>query len=168
MKKIFGCIGLVLVLSVFGSIQTAAAFDRGAKDNRITREPQNSHGERSPRGGSDSGFREERDHREIRNQPPAHHYERRLPAGYRTLKLANMILYYLNGMFYQSTPFGYEVVNAPMGAVVGQLPPGYYQIFYNGTMYYVYNNTYYVQGPMGYNIVPPPSQAVMLPVRAGW
>ncbi len=168
MKNTFGCIGLVLVLSVFGSIQTAAAAERGARENRVTSDPQYSHEERSFKEGSKSGFREGRGRQEARFQPPVHHYERRLPAGYRTLKLANMILYYLNGMFYQSTPFGYEVVNAPMGAVVVQLPPGYYQIFYDGTMYYVYNNTYYVQGPMGYNIVPPPSQAVMLPVRAGW
>ena len=83
------------------------------------------------------------------------------------MKIANMLLYYLNGIFYQSTPYGYQMVTAPTGVMVSALPSGYYQIFYGGTTYYVANNTYYVQGPMGYNVVTPP-QGIMFPVQTGW
>ena len=166
MKKIFGCIGLVLVVSVFGFVQPAAAFERGARENGVSREPQPSHGERSPREEFKSGSREDHGRQEVRFQQRTH-YEHRLPAGYRTLKIANMIFYYLNGIFYQSTPYGYEVVTSPMGPIVKELSPGYYQIFYGGTTYYVCNNTCYVQGPMGYSIVTPP-QVVMFPTRTGW
>lgn len=166
MKKTLSCIGLVLVLSVFGLTQTAAAFEQGSRENRVSRESQRSHGEHSPRERSGVGFREDHGRQEVRFQRPVH-YERRLPAGYRTLKIANRILYYLNGLFYQSTPYGYQVVTAPMGAIVRELPFGCYQILYGGTIYYVYNNTYYVQQPMGYSIVTPP-QGVMIPAQTGW
>ena len=167
MKKTLSCIGLVLVLSIFGFVQTASAFGQGTKENRASREPRQSHEERSPKGGFRPEYREDHNRQEVRLQRPAH-YERRLPNGYHALNLANMILYYLNGIFYQSTPYGYEVVTAPMGAIVRELPPGYYQILYGGTAYYVYNNTYYIQGPMGYSIVTPPFPVMMSPAQRGW
>ena len=167
MKKTLSCVGLVLVLTVFGFVQTAAAFERGPKENRGAGGPQQSHGEHSSGEKSKPGFREDRGRQEVRFQQPAHHYERRLPAGYHTLKIANMILYYLNGIFYQSTPYGYQVVTAPMDAIVRDLPPGYYQILYGGTTYFVYNNVCYLRGPMGYTMVTPP-QGVMFPVQTGW
>ena len=163
MKKILGSIGLVLVLSIFGFTQTAVAFERDAREGHASKELRQS----PPRGGSGAGFREDHSRQEVRFQKPVH-YERHLPAGYRTLKIANRVLYYLNGIFYQSTPYGYEVVTAPMGAILRELPHGYYQILYGGTAYYVYNNTYYIRGAMGYNIVTPPPQVVMFPFRAGW
>jgi hypothetical protein len=166
MKKTLTCMGLVLVMGIFAFTQTATAFEQGSRGNRVAREARPSHEEPSPRGGSREEFRENHGRQEVHYQQPAH-YEHRLPAGYRTLRIANMILYYLNGMFYQSTPYGYQVVNAPMGSIVGTLPPGYYQVLYGGTLYYVYNNTYYVQGPMGYNVVTPP-QGVMFPIQTGW
>ena len=162
MKKTLRGIGLILILSILGFVQTAAAFEQGSRESR------QSHREPSPGGAFKQGFREDHNRREVRFQQPVH-YERRLPEGYRTLKIANRILYVLNGIFYQSTPYGYEVVTAPRGAIVRELPPGYYQIFYGGTTYYVVNNTYYVQGPMGYSIVtPPPVQMVMFPAQTGW
>ena len=166
MKKILSCMGLVLALSVFGFSQSAAAFEPRARENKVSRESQRSQEEHSPRGESKSGFREDHGRQEVRFQQPVH-YERRLPAGYRTMRIADRILYYLNGIFYQSTPYGYQVVNAPMGTMTGQLPPGVYQISYGGITYYVYNNTYYVRGPLGYSIVTPP-QAVMFPGQTGW
>ena len=166
MKKTLSCIGLVLVLNIFVSVQTAAAFGQGPHENRASKKPQQSQGEPSPKGSSPLGFREEPRHQEVRFQQPTR-YEHRLPAGYRTLKIAERILYYLNGIFYQPTPYGYQVVTAPMGARVGALPPGYYQVMYGGIPYYVCNNTYYVQGPMGYSIVTPP-QGIMPPVPTGW
>ena len=167
MKKTLRSIGLVLILGFFGFVHSAAAFEQGARENRDSRKPQPSQEEHYPRGESRLGFREGQNHREICFQQPIH-YEHHLPTGYRTLKLANRILYYLNGLFYQPTPYGYAVVTAPVGAIVRELPPGYYQIFYGGTPYYVYNNTYYVQGPMGYHIVTPPSQMVLFPAQVGW
>ena len=166
MKKILGCMSLVLVLSIFGFTQTAAAFQQGSRENRGSREPQQTYGKQSPKGSSGAEFRKNPSRQEVHFQQPAH-YERRLPAGYRTLKIANMILYYLNGIFYRSTPYGYETVTAPMGATVGALPPGYYQMLYGGTTYYVYNNIYYVRRPVGYSIVTPP-QGVMMPVQTIW
>jgi hypothetical protein len=166
MKKILSGISLVLVLSVFGFVQTAAAFEQGSRENRTARESRQVRGEHSPRGGFPSGFREDRGRREVRFQQPVH-YERRLPIGYRTLRIANRILYCLNGIYYQWTPFGYEVVTAPVGAIVRELPPGHCQIFYGGAIYYVYNNAYYVREPWGYNLVTPP-QGVMCPIQAGW
>ncbi len=166
MKKTLSCIGLAIVLSISGSIQTAAAFEQGSRENRAPKETQRSHVGQASREESRSGFRREQGHQEVRFQRPAH-YERRLPAGYRTMKIANMLLYYLNGIFYQSTPYGYQMVTAPTGVMVSALPSGYYQIFYGGTTYYVANNTYYVQGPMGYNVVTPP-QGIMFPVQTGW
>ncbi len=168
MKKTLSCIGLFLVLSVFGSVRTAAAFGQSAWEYRTSRVPEQSHEERSPKGESRSGSRENLGHREVRFQRPIHHYEHRLPAGYRTLRIANRILYCLNGIYYQWTPYGYEMVTAPVGAIVRELPPGYSPIFYGGTTYYVYNNAYYVQGPLGYNLVTPPSQMVLYSTRTGW
>ena len=163
MKKTLSGMGLVLVLSILGFVQTAAAFEQSAGRNRASNEPQRSHAADSYRSGS----REDHTRREVRFQRAAH-YERHLPAGYRTLRIANRILYYLNGIFYQSTPYGYEVVNAPMGSIVRELPFGYQRILYRGTVYYVYNNTYYVQEPMGYSVVTPPPQGVMFPAQGGW
>ena len=80
------------------------------------------------------------------------------------MRIANTLFYYLNGIFYRSTPYGYQIVSAPMGTVVRELPYGHYQVWYGGTPYYVYNNTYYTWGPMGYRVVMPPVQGVMLPL----
>jgi hypothetical protein len=167
MKKTLGCIGLVLVLSVFGFTQTAAAaFERDARGGHAPKEPRQSREKISPGQGAEARVMAGHHHQEVRPQRSVH-YERRLPAGYLTLRIADMMLYYLNGIFYQSTPYGYEVVNAPMGAVVSQLPPGYYRILNGYTPYYVYNNIYYVRGPIGYVVTPAP-QVVMLPAQSGW
>ncbi len=166
MEKTSSRAGIVLALSIFVFVQTAAAFEQKPRESRASRTPQQSHEEHFTRGASKPEFKEDHGHQETRFQEKSH-YEHHLPAGYRTLKVANIIRYYLNGIFYQSTPYGYQVVTAPMGMMVRELPPGYYQIFYGGTTYYVANNTYYVQGPMGYNIVTPP-QGAMFPAQTGW
>ena len=162
MKKTLSYISIVLVLTLFGFTQTAAASERDTRKSHPAFEGRQSHEEHSAGRGPGEGFREAPEHREVYFRPAAH-YERRLPAGYRTLRIANRILYYLSGIFYQSTPFGYEVVSAPPGVIVGTLPHGYSQILYGGRIYYVCNNTYYVQGPMGYSVVMSPSQGVMFP-----
>ena len=104
MKKKLSRMGIVLALSVFVFVQTAAAFEKKPKESRVSRTPQQSHEEHSSRGGSKPGLREYQGHQELRFQEKAH-YERRLPEGYHTMKIANIIRYYLNGIFYQSTPY---------------------------------------------------------------
>lgn len=153
MKKTFVRIGLVLVLSLGVFIQNATAFESRKHEDRNSARPQLSRGEQK------------------RHDVRSHHhprYERHLPAGYRTLRMANRVLYYLNGIFYQSTPYGYQVITAPMGTVVRELPYGCYQVWQGGTVYYVFNNTYYTRGPMGYRVVMPPARGIMFPVQARW
>lgn len=87
-------------------------------------------------------------------------YYHSLPPGYLTLRMADMVLYYLSGTYYQYTPSGYVVVSAPMGAVIRELPPYYKRIPYGTNTYYYYNNTYYVQESAGYTVVTPPPQVV--------
>lgn len=112
---------------------------------------------------SRGGHRPGNDRREVRHdynfRRPFHYYHS-LPRGYLTLRIANELFYYLDGMYYQSTPAGYVVVTAPRGAFVLALPPYYRQIPYEGRTYVYYNNTYYVQEPAGYTVVTPPSQVV--------
>jgi len=62
-------------------------------------------------------------------------------------------------MFYRSTPGGYVVVPAPMGAVVPALPPGYTVVYMGGMPYYYYGNAYYAAAPSGYVVTAPPALA---------
>ena len=124
MNKTLSCIGLVLVLSVFGFTQTATAFEQTARGGHAPGELRPSHEQPPLRGGARTSFRE--DH----NRPEAHFqrnvpFEHRLPEGYRTLKIANMILYYLDGIFYQPTPYGYVVVTPPPQAVMFPVQTGW-------------------------------------------
>jgi len=165
-KKTPICVSLIIVLSIFGSTQTAAAFERNAQERHAAKEPRKSYEEHLSQREAGPGLKKDPSRRDVHAQRPPR-YEHHLPEGFRTLRIANRVLYYLNGIFYQLTPYGYAMVNAPLGAVVGELPPGYYQILYRGTIYYVYNNTYYAQVPMGYSVVTPPPM-IMLPTQVGW
>lgn len=167
MKKAISCIGFALVLSIFGLIQTASAEERGARREPPQKGIRQSREARSPKKESRLELRKDHNRQEVRFNRPAHYYKHRLPAGYRALKIRNAIFYYLNGIYYQWTPYGYQAVNAPLGAVIGQLPPGYYQIWYGGNIYYVHNNTYYVRQPVGYTVVTPP-QGIILPAQVHW
>jgi hypothetical protein len=77
------------------------------------------------------------------------------------MRVANMLFYYRDGVYYRETPSGYVIVNAPAGAVIRELPPYYKQIPYENNVYYYYNNTYYVRHPAGYTVVNPPAQVVV-------
>lgn len=45
-----------------------------------------------------------------------------LPIGYRTVWIADREFYYFNGIYYQSVPSGYIVVNPPPAAVIQEYP----------------------------------------------
>ena len=84
--------------------------------------------------------------------------------GIVALSVAGASLLYSAGMFYRSTPAGYVVVPAPMGAVVPALPPGYTVVYMGGMPYYYYGNAYYAAAPNGYVVTAPP--AIAAPVAA--
>jgi len=69
-------------------------------------------------------------------------------------------------MFYRSTPAGYVVVPAPMGAVVPALPPGYTIVYMGGMPYYYYGNAYYAAAPNGYVVTAPPAIAAPVAVAS--
>ncbi len=66
-----------------------------------------------------------------------------LPPGYETTMVGNDYYYYYGGAFYIDTGNGYQVVQAPYGAVVTQIPDGAIQQDINGQTYLVFNNVYY-------------------------
>ena len=84
--------------------------------------------------------------------------------GIVALSVAGMSLLYSAGMFYRTTPAGYVVVPAPMGAVVPALPPGYTVVYMGGNPYYYYGNAYYAAAPNGYVVTAPP--AIAAPIQA--
>ena len=57
--------------------------------------------------------------------------------------VGNDTYFYYGGVFYIYTGSGYQVVAAPIGAVVTQIPDGAVQQDIDGQTYLVYNNTYY-------------------------
>ena len=85
-----------------------------------------------------------------------------LPAGYVTIRLADVMYYYCDGVYYTHTPSGYVVVSAPVGATVTGLPDGYRTLVYDHATYYIYDRAYYVKDPGGYVVVTPPPSAVTL------
>ncbi|MEJ0082544.1 MAG: DUF6515 family protein [Puia sp.] len=61
-----------------------------------------------------------------------------LPPGYETTMVGNDYYYYYGGAFYINTGNGYQVVQAPYGAVITQIPDGAIQQDINGQTYLVY------------------------------
>ena len=87
--------------------------------------------------------------------------------GIVAVSIAGASLLYSAGMFYRSTPAGYIVVPAPMGAVVPALPPGYTVVYMGGMPYYYYGNAYYAAAPNGYVATAPPAVAAPVAVAPG-
>ena len=87
--------------------------------------------------------------------------------GIVALSIAGAEFLYSAGMFYRSTPGGYMVVPAPMGAVVPALPPGYTVVYMGGMPYYYYGNAYYAAAPNGYVVTAPPAIATPMVVAPG-
>ena len=87
--------------------------------------------------------------------------------GIVALSIAGAEFLYSAGMFYRSTPNGYMIVPAPMGAVVPALPPGYAVVYMGGMPYYYYGNAYYAAAPNGYVVTAPPAIAAPMVVTPG-
>ena len=87
--------------------------------------------------------------------------------GIVALSIAGAEFLYSAGMFYRSTPAGYVVVPAPMGAVVPALPPGYTVVYMGGMPYYYYGNAYYTVAPNGYVVTAPPAIATPMVAAPG-
>jgi hypothetical protein len=77
-----------------------------------------------------------------------------LPYGYYPFYLGGIPYYYYSGVYYRN--YGeseYEVVDAPMGAVVSELPKGATVAMVNGEQFYEFNGTYYKEGTNSRNEV---------------
>jgi len=95
---------------------------------------------------------------------PVHHRP-----GYRVKRLNNhaafhfmlggLTYHFLNGIFYRPYNQGYQVVAAPVGAIVYSLPHGHVSVVIGGRNYYMYNNIYYLWdgSRRGYRVVDVPS-----------
>jgi hypothetical protein len=67
--------------------------------------------------------------------------------------------WYDRGQWYLGGDLGWEVVDAPVGALVSVLPPGFTTIEFDGVPYYYANDTYYVwdDDQQDYEVVDPPA-----------
>jgi Family of unknown function (DUF6515)/Bacterial SH3 domain len=79
---------------------------------------------------------------------------------HRRIKHRGHNYYYQHGYFYRGGPYGYFLVNAPIGAVVWSLGFGFDTIWIGGSAYYHYGGTYYQRAPAGYVVVEQPVGAV--------
>jgi hypothetical protein len=82
---------------------------------------------------------------------------------HRRIKHRGHNYYYQHGYYYRSGPYGYFLVNAPIGAVVWSLAFGFDTIWFGGSPYYYYGNAYYQRVPAGYVVVERPVSAVAVP-----
>ncbi|MBV7532971.1 DUF6515 family protein [Chitinophaga sp. sic0106] len=77
--------------------------------------------------------------------PPVGFYVNTLPYGYFSLGTAFGPVYYYGGTYYSrsNNQQGYDVVDAPTGAMVPNLPDGAQEVTVDGNVYYDVNGTYY-------------------------
>ena len=81
-----------------------------------------------------------------------------LPVGYVTINVGNRNpFYFYEGVYYRPNRNYYEVVQAPIGAIVYALPAGYERINYDGEYLYefgdvLYQKIYY-RGSRAYQVV---------------
>ncbi|MGX5818907.1 DUF6515 family protein [Chitinophaga lutea] len=74
----------------------------------------------------------------------------------------NQKYHYDQGVYYSQQSNGqYQVVPAPVGAVVSSLPSGYSVSNVDGESYYYYNGAYYTKSGSSYTVVSPPEGAVV-------
>jgi hypothetical protein len=80
----------------------------------------------------------------------------------------NQRYYYDDGCYYMPSNGGYAVVQAPVGAVIGDLPPGYETVLVGNDTFYYFGGVFYIYNGQGYQVVAAPPGAVVseLPVGA--
>ncbi|MDP4265827.1 MAG: DUF6515 family protein [Bacteroidota bacterium] len=82
-----------------------------------------------------------------------------LPGGFRRIVIGGGIFFYSMGVYYSQVPgtTSYEVVKAPVGAIIYDLPPEAEQIMIDNMPYYEYNGVLYksvnTAGGQGYKCV---------------
>jgi hypothetical protein len=99
----------------------------------------------------------------------------RLPDGYRRFRIHDHDYYYFEGVYYDSGPSGYVVVDAPVDADIPELPPGTETVVANGMIYYYVDGVFYVQqadgsyvvvaAPMGVTVSMLPSDAIQVGIN---
>ena len=75
--------------------------------------------------------------------------------------------YYDDGVYYQQANGGYDVVAAPIGALVAALPPGYETFQLGDDTYFYYGGSFYINTGQGYQVVQAPPGAVVSEVPDG-
>src|SRR5580692_1545227 len=79
----------------------------------------------------------------------------------------NQRYWYDDGCFYLPQNGGYDVVAAPIGAMVASLPPGYETPVVDGVTYYYFAGVFYALTGQGYLVVPAPPGAVIMQLPDG-
>jgi hypothetical protein len=88
--------------------------------------------------------------------PPHGHRIKVLPPGHRPIHFGPSFYFFTDGIFYRQAIDGYEVVIAPVGAIVPLLPAAAVLITIGALSYYTYADVYYQKVPEGYMVVAPP------------
>jgi hypothetical protein len=74
---------------------------------------------------------------------------------------------YDDGVYYLPANGGYDVVPAPIGAVVGSLPDGYETTMVGNDTFYYFGGAFYVATDQGYQVVAAPPGAVITQLPTG-
>lgn len=82
-----------------------------------------------------------------------------LPSGHRKVLVRGAPFYFNAGVFYRTSPSGYVVVKAPLGARINALPLGYISFSLGVKRYYHVNGTYYFKENNSYVVVENPKGA---------
>ena len=89
----------------------------------------------------------------VRSFPPRGFRIRTIPGRYTRLVVRGSIYYYSAGLFYRSVDEEYEVVTAPIGAVVEELPEDAIEMDFDGITTYELNETLYQAIDDGYEVI---------------
>jgi hypothetical protein len=87
-------------------------------------------------------------------------WARSLPPKHDVIVLRGSQYHYSHGRFYRPGPFGFFMVNPPIGIFVSILPPVHRTYIVGGVSYYYADSVYYTESVGGYVVVPPPVQNI--------
>jgi len=87
-------------------------------------------------------------------------WKRELPPRHEVIVLRGARYHYSHGRFYRPGPFGFFMVNPPIGVFISILPPVHRTIIVGGINYYYAEEVYYTDTVGGYVVVPPPVQKI--------
>jgi len=90
-------------------------------------------------------------------------WRRALPPRHDVIMLRGHNYHYYGGMFWMPGPFGFFMVNPPIGMIVTVLPAPHRIVMVSGITYYYANSVYYTEAPSGYVVVPAPQETTIMP-----